>query len=78
VVENDSATDESGTGISTEDGPFPVRGDSRTFTLDWTTTNHTAVDVPVTAVGPLAHRLTGKHPHTWLHRVFADILLGRR
>ncbi|SCD85060.1 alkaline phosphatase, partial [Streptomyces sp. SolWspMP-sol7th] len=50
VEENDPA-DETGSGQSTEDGPFPIRDSDKSFTLDWTTGQHTSVAVPVTAEG---------------------------
>ncbi|MEW2247901.1 alkaline phosphatase [Streptomyces sp. NPDC006975] len=76
VEENDTA-DESGTGISAEDGPFSIRSSDKTFTLDWTTAGHTGVDVPVTASGPLASRFTGKHPNTYVHDVLKQVLAPR-
>ena len=32
--------------------------------MDWTTTRHTAVNVPVTALGPGATQLAGVYPNT--------------
>jgi len=79
TVEDVDAEDESGTAPSTEDGPFPVRGgDGKDFVMDWTTTSHTGVDVPVTAAGPGSERLTGKHPNTYVHEVLEPILTRRR
>jgi alkaline phosphatase len=77
AVEENDASDESGTGISTEDGPFAIHGSDRTFTIDWTTSGHTSVDVPVTAAGPLSDRFTGKHANTYVHEVLAQILTSR-
>ncbi|MFC4065181.1 alkaline phosphatase [Actinoplanes subglobosus] len=57
-----------------EDGPFPVKGTKLTFVMEWTTTGHTAQDVPVSAYGPLADRFTGKHPNTYVHEVLAPLL----
>ncbi|MDZ5444309.1 alkaline phosphatase [Micromonospora sp. 4G57] len=74
TVEDTGASDESGVGSSAEDGPFPVKGSGLTFNLDWTTSDHTGVDVPVTAYGPLAEEFTGKHPNTHVHDVLARIL----
>ncbi|WP_406038504.1 alkaline phosphatase [Micromonospora sp. NBC_00898] len=54
--------------------PFPIKGSNLTFNLDWTTSGHTGVDVPVTADGPLAEEFTGKHPNTHVHDVLARIL----
>ncbi|MCM2423854.1 alkaline phosphatase [Streptomyces sp. RKAG293] len=78
AVEENDPNDESGTAISAEDGPFTIAGSSRTFTLDWTTSGHTSVDVPVTASGPLSDRFSGKHPNTYVHDVLAQVLAPRR
>jgi alkaline phosphatase len=77
AVEENDASDESGTGISAEDGPFTIYGSDRTFTIDWTTSGHTGVDVPVTAAGPLSDRFTGKHANTYVHEVLSQILAPR-
>jgi alkaline phosphatase len=74
TVEDTATTDESGAGVSAEDGPFPVHGSSLRFNLDWTTTSHTGADVPVTAYGPLAERFSGQHPNTYVHDVLAPVL----
>ncbi|GAA4604573.1 alkaline phosphatase [Actinoplanes octamycinicus] len=74
AVEDVNAADESGTGTSAEDGPFPVRGSDKSFVIDWTTTAHTGQDVPVTAYGPLAGRFTGKHPNTYVYDVLQPLL----
>ncbi|MFI7425961.1 alkaline phosphatase [Micromonospora sp. NPDC049836] len=74
TVEDTGSSDESGDDISAEDGPFPIKGSSFSFNLDWTTSGHTGADVPVTAYGPLAEQFTGKHPNTHVHDVLAQIL----
>jgi alkaline phosphatase len=74
TVEDDTSTDESGAGLSAEDGPFPIKGSDKTFTMDWTTGSHTDVPVPVSAVGPGADKLTGQHPNTFVHEVLARAL----
>jgi alkaline phosphatase len=73
-VEDVDADDESGDGSSAEDGPFPVKGTGFRFVMDWTTTGHTGQDVPVTAYGPLADRLTGKHPNTHIFKILEPLL----
>lgn len=50
--------------ISGEDGPFPVTNSDYAFIMDWTTTGHTAANVPVTAGGPGAEELAGVYPNT--------------
>ena len=61
----DSA-DESGD-KSREDGPFPIPGTRRAVAVDWTTTGHTGVDVPLTAGGPGAELFTGVYQDTAIH-----------
>jgi alkaline phosphatase len=78
TVEDNSTTDESGDGISAEDGPFPIRGSNRTFRMDWTTSGHTDAPVPVSAVGPGALQLTGQHPNTYVHEVLYQALVEGR
>ncbi|WP_328887323.1 alkaline phosphatase [Streptomyces sp. NBC_00316] len=77
-VEEVDAADESGDAISAEDGPFSIRGSDRKFIIDWTTSGHTSVDVPVTASGPLSDSFTGKHPNTYVHDVLKQVLTPRR
>jgi alkaline phosphatase len=74
AVEDTSATDESGTGQSVEDGPFPIKGSSQSFVIDWTTGGHTSVAVPVTAEGPGADLFSGQHPNTFVHDVLSRIV----
>nr|WP_223879782.1 alkaline phosphatase [Paenibacillus spiritus] len=63
--------DESGDGISMEDGPFAIAGSKQNFVVDWTTSGHTAVDIPVTAMGPGAQLFTGVFENT---EVFSKLL----
>ncbi|GAB3147267.1 alkaline phosphatase [Microbispora hainanensis] len=77
TVEDTDDTDESGSDLSTEDGPFKIHGSNLTFMMDWTTTGHTGVDVPVTAEGPLSALFTGKHPNTYVHTVLSKVLTSR-
>jgi len=74
AVEDTGTTDESGDGISAEDGPFDVKGSDKQFVLDWTTSGHTDAPVPVSAIGPGAARFSGQHPNTFVHRVLAPAL----
>ncbi|MEU0152690.1 alkaline phosphatase [Micromonospora fulviviridis] len=74
TVEDTGTSDESGDGISAEDGPFPIKDSGQSFNLDWTTSGHSGADVPVTAYGPLAEQFTGKHPNTHVHDVLAQVL----
>ncbi|WP_273844402.1 alkaline phosphatase [Rubrobacter calidifluminis] len=71
TVEGPDPGDESGSGISPEDGPFRVADAGYEFFMDWTTTSHTGVDVPLTALGPGARNLTGKLENTDVHDIIA-------
>jgi alkaline phosphatase len=52
-----------------EDGPFVVANSDQKFVLDNSTSGHTAVDVPLTAMGPGAERLDGIYENTFIHEV---------
>jgi alkaline phosphatase len=60
--------------LSTEDGPFDVANSDYEFIMDWTTTGHTAVDVPLTATGPASDSLTGNYENTAVYGVMANAL----
>src|SRR3954454_11229227 len=77
TVEDNSTADESGDGISSEDGPFPIRGGNQSFTMDWSTSGHTDAPVPISAAGPGSLQLTGQHPNTYVHDVLARALRYR-
>ncbi|NUK30041.1 alkaline phosphatase [Parageobacillus sp. VR-IP] len=76
AIETANDTDESRDGktLSSEDGPLPVAHSEQTFTIDWTTTGHTGVDVPLTAMGPGADKLTGVHENTHIHDVIIQAM----
>lgn len=74
VEGSDVTDDESGDGMSAEDGPFPVAGSQQSFVMDWTTDGHTGVPVPVTAEGPGAARFGGENPNTFVHRVLSEAM----
>lgn len=81
-LDNPEYPDESGDGtesggVSAEDGPFDVAGSDHQFLVDWTTTGHTNVDVPLTAMGPGAERLTGVYENTYVHQVMLESLQMR-
>jgi len=78
AVEEPDDTDESGDGTTTsaEDGPFDVAGSKFQFFVDWTTGGHTNGDVPVTAMGPGARRLSGVYENTHVFRVMRDALFS--
>jgi alkaline phosphatase len=55
-----------------EDGPFSVANSDQRFLLDNSTSGHTAVDVPLTAMGPGAERLDGTYENTFIHEVMVQ------
>lgn len=62
------APDEGGGAEGGDDGPFEVAGSAdQEFVLDCSTSDHTAVDVPLTAMGPGAERLEGVYENTRIH-----------
>lgn len=72
-LQNDpSYPNETGEGRTSQDGPFTVAGSDKQFVVDWTTANHTAEDVPVTAMGPGGEDLVGVYENTHIH----DAMLG--
>ncbi|SDX02876.1 alkaline phosphatase [Marininema mesophilum] len=71
IEDSNIKSDESGEGISKEDGPFPIANSDKSFTADWTTPDHTGVDVPLTSMGPGSEQLTGAYENTRIH----DIML---
>jgi alkaline phosphatase len=77
VVEEPSDTDESGPDVSAEDGPFDIAGSDFQFFVDWTTTGHSNGDVPTTAMGPGAKRLSGVYENTHIFRVMLETLFPR-
>ncbi len=55
-------------GLPSEDGPFRTP-DGKQFYINWSTTGHTASDVPVTSLGPLSGILNGIHDNTFINEV---------
>ncbi len=60
--------------LSVEDGPFKVANSDYEMILDWTTTGHTGVDVPLTASGPGGRDLVGNYQNTHVYDAMADAL----
>jgi alkaline phosphatase len=76
-IQSDPAyPNESGAGRTKEDGPFRVADSDKKFLVDWTTTNHTAEDVPVTAIGPGSEELVGVYENTHIHDAMVEALFG--
>ncbi|WP_336789295.1 alkaline phosphatase [Paenibacillus sp. MMO-177] len=75
-VEEVDDSDESGDGktISGEDGPFAIAGSKMSFVVDWTTSGHTGVDVPVTATGAGSELFTGIYENTSIFNKLAQAL----
>jgi alkaline phosphatase len=65
---------ETGEGRTAQDGPFPVANSDDEFVVDWTTSNHTAEDVPLTAMGPGGENLVGTYENTHIHDALVDAL----
>lgn len=76
TIEAVNSEDESGDGLSAEDGPFSVAGSDQQFMVDWTTGGHAAIDVSLTAMGPGASQLTGVFENTHIHDVMVQVLRG--
>jgi len=51
---------------SGDDGPFSIL-EAGTFCTHFSTTAHTGVNVPLTAMGPGSEFLNGTYPNTWIH-----------
>lgn len=68
TVEGVDPADESGTALSTEDGPFRVKNSDLRFVVDWTTTGHTAVNTVATSTGRGAERFSGQYENTGFFR----------
>ncbi|WP_445663926.1 alkaline phosphatase [Heyndrickxia sp. FSL W8-0423] len=67
AIEEVNSSDESGDGISKEDGPFKVAKSKDQFVIDWTTSGHTAADVPLTAMGKGAELFNGFYENTHIY-----------
>ena len=65
----------SSSGLASEDGPFRT-ADGNLFYVNWSTTGHTAVNVPITSQGPASERLSGVHDNTFVHSVMHGSLSG--
>jgi alkaline phosphatase len=74
AIEGEDAEDESGEGVSKEDGPFTVKGSNEKFYIDWTTGGHTSVDVALTAMGPGSSQFSGNYPNTAIHDKLVKLL----
>ena len=55
-----------------EDGPFDIAGGGF-FYVNWTTGSHTSANVPTTAQGYLASRLTGTYENTNIYNVMHSV-----
>jgi len=73
-IEAIDSGDESGDGISKEDGPFSIAKSDQKFVVDWTTSGHTAIDIPVTAIGAGAELFSGSYENTEIFYKVAQAL----
>jgi alkaline phosphatase len=60
-----------------QQGPFSMPDETH-FYVNWTTTTHTAADVPVTAQGPWSELLIGSYENTHVHDVMCIALESAR
>lgn len=60
--------------LSGEDGPFDIANSDLQFKVDWTTTAHTGVKVPLTAYGPGADLFTGTYENAEVHDYLAQAM----
>jgi alkaline phosphatase len=67
AIENVDDADESGDGVSAEDGPFTVAGSDLQYTVDWTTGGHSGESTPLSAEGPGARALARIQKNTDVH-----------
>nr|WP_238535159.1 alkaline phosphatase [Fictibacillus macauensis] len=74
TIEEVNNNDESGDGISKEDGPFTVAHSKEKFILDWTTNSHGGQPVPLTAMGPGSGALAGVYENTNIHKAIKQAL----
>jgi alkaline phosphatase len=74
AIENVDDADESGDGVSGEDGPFPIAGSELQFTVDWTSGNHSGESTPLTANGPGARELARVQKNTEVHDAILDAM----
>lgn len=63
----------SATGEFRGDGPF-LMPDGTPFYVNWSSSEHTPSDVPVTAQGPSAEALQGTYENTYIHNVMVNTL----
>lgn len=74
AIENVDAGDESGDGVSGEDGPFPIADSKLQFTVDWTSGQHSGESTPLTANGPGARKLARVQKNTEVHDAILDAM----
>ena len=58
----------SSSGLENEDGPYNINGGGL-FYINWSTTGHTSVNVPVAAMGPQSEKLIGVNENTFIHDI---------
>lgn len=69
---------ESGEGRTAEDGSFSAPGTDKKFVVDWTTANHTAEDVPLTAMGPGSELFSGVYENTYVYDAMVKAMRLKR
>jgi alkaline phosphatase len=74
TIENPDDADESGEELSSEDGPFTVKGTQLQVFADWTTGQHTGADTPITASGPGSDAFDGVIDNTDVHDAIQRVM----
>lgn len=73
-LETTDKNDESGDGVSKEDGPFNIANSKEQFMVDWTTEGHTASDVPLNAMGAKSELFNGVYENTYIHDALVEAM----
>ncbi|MDN4525885.1 alkaline phosphatase [Fictibacillus fluitans] len=73
-IEEVTPDDESGVGVSKEDGPFTPAHSKDEFNLDWSTNEHGGQSVPLTAQGPGAEKLQGTYENTEIFKAMKEAM----
>ena len=60
-------------GNKNEEGPFHMPNGTE-FYISWITPTHTSVNIPVTAIGPGAQKLSGINENTRVFDVMLEVL----
>ncbi|CAK8583396.1 alkaline phosphatase (plasmid) [Priestia megaterium] len=73
-LETTDKGDESGEGVSKEDGPFNIASSKEQFMVDWTTGGHTSSDISLNATGARSELFTGVYENTYIHNALVKAM----